>query len=617
MFSIKKLRGVNTVYSHLLKTFRLVWAASHYWTLAWMVLLLVQGLLPALSLTLTRQVVDNLVRVAGGGTEWTSIQKLLLPVGTMAIILVVGELLNGAIEWIRTAQAELVTDHVSQLIQQKSVEVDYSFYENSEYNDKLNQAREGASGRSLAMLESSGSLAKNSVTLFAIAAIMLPYGLWLPIIVIISAFPAFYMLLYLSKVQYAWSQRTTTDRRWLMYYDFLLTNNFAAAEVRLFDFAEYFQSRYQALRRRLRQEQFWLLKQQMLGRFAATVIVLLISGAVLAWMGWQVLLGLLTLGDLALFFQTFSQGQSLIKDLLSNLGQIYRNSLFVRNLFEFLQIPSQIIDPLDPVPIPTKIQRGICFRQVTFRYPGTDTAILENFDLTLPAGKIIAIVGDNGAGKSTLIKLLCRFYDPESGSIEVDGVNLQNFAVKSWRQQITALFQSYIPYSATAGQNIALGDIEASTLNGSTAKIEAAAKAAGIHEKITQLPQQYETLLGKLFPQATDLSGGQWQRLGLARAFFRQAQVIILDEPTSAMDPWAEHDWLERFRTLAHNRMAIVITHRFTLAMRADVIHVMRDGKIVESGSHEALLKQDGLYAESWRSQMESYSADEREQVCL
>ncbi|MCX7593395.1 MAG: ATP-binding cassette domain-containing protein, partial [Fischerella sp.] len=210
---------------------------------------------------------------------------------------------------------------------------------------------------------------------------------------------------------------------------------------------------------------------------------------------------------------------------------------------------------------------------------------------------------DNGAGKSTLIKLLCRFYDPESGSIELDGIDVRNFAVKEFRRLITVLFQSPIHYHTSAGENIALGDISAEF---NQAEIEAAAKASGIHDKIMRLPWGYQSMLGKLFPEGTDLSGGQWQRLALARAFFRRAQIVILDEPTSAMDPWAEYDWLERFRSLARGRMAIVITHRFTLAMQADIIHVMRDGQIVESGSHDQLLALDGLYAQSWKAQMES-----------
>ncbi|MCG6136152.1 MAG: ABC transporter ATP-binding protein/permease [Nostoc sp. LLA-1] len=568
-----------------------------------MVLLLVQGLLPAASLSLTPRVVNALVAVTGTGISAATIQTVLIPVGLLVGIMLLGELVNSAAEWIRTGQSELVQDYVSSLIHRQSVAVDYGLYEYSEYNDQLGRAREGASGRSLALLESTGSLLQNSITLIAIAALLLPYGVWLPVVLAISAFPAFCVLLYLNKVQYQWSQKTTTDRRWLMYYDLLLTNSATAAEVRLFDFGNYFQSAYQNLRCKLRNEQLQLLKQQTIGRFIAGLLGLIVSGLALAWIGRQVLLGILNLGDLALFFQAFKQGQGVVKSVLSNLGQIYRNGLFIGNLFEFLKIQPKIVDPLNPVPVPAKPQQGIEFRQVSFSYPGTQEPVLENFNLTLPAGKIVAIVGDNGAGKSTLIKLLCRFYDPDAGSIQLDGIDIREFSVQQLRRLITVLFQSPIPYYTSASENIALGDISAS-LN--QAEIETSAKASGIHEKISQLPLGYNTMLGKLFPQGTDLSGGQWQRLALARAFFRRAQIIILDEPTSAMDPWAEHDWLERFRTLASDRTAVVITHRFTLAMQADIIHVMRAGQIVESGNHGQLLALDGLYAQSWKTQMQT-----------
>lgn len=584
-----------------------MWAASRYWTVAWMVLLLIQGLLPAASISLTPQVVNALVAVSGSGVSAANVQKILVPVGLMAGIMLVGEVLGSGAEWIRTAQSELVQDYVTGLIQKQSVTVDYGFYEYSEYNDKLDRAREGASGRSLALLENTGSLLQNSVTLFAMAAVLVRYGLALPIILIISAFPAFYVLTYFNKLQYQWSQRTTTDRRWLMYYDYLLTRSATAAEVRLFDYADYFQSSYNNLRRRLRHEQFHLLKLQTLGRFVAAIIALIISGAAIAWMGRLVLLGSLTLGDLALFFQAFNQGQGIIKSLLSSLGQIYRNSLFIGNLFEFLQIQPKIVDQPNSLPVPSIPKQGIHFREVTFRYPGIEEPVLNNFNLMLPAGKIVVIVGDNGAGKSTLIKLLCRFYDPESGSIELDGIDIRQYSLKELRRLITVLFQSPIPYYTTVSENIALGDIWAAS---NQVEIEAAAKASGIHDKIMRMPQGYNTILGKLFPEGTELSGGQWQRLALARAFFRRAQIIILDEPTSAMDPWAEFDWLERFRTLASDRTAIVITHRFTLAMRADIIHVMRAGQIVESGNHDELLALDGLYAESWKSQMQASSSN-------
>lgn len=569
--------------------------------LAWIVLLVVQGLLPVATVYLTRLLVDRIVAVAGKGMTGESIQFILVPAILMAGVLLLAEFLLSAIGWVRTAQSELVQDYITTLVHEKSVAVDIAFYESPDYHDHLNRARSDASSRSLALLENSGSLLQNSITLLAMTAILLPYGVWLPAFLLLSTLPAFYIVLRLNRRHHQWWQRTTTDRRWLQYYELLLTNDAVAAELRLFNLGSYFQSAYQMLRQRLRIEHLKLVKAQTLSRFGASAIALSISGIAVAWMARQVLLGIITLGDLALFYQAFNQGQTLMRSLLGNLGEIYKNSLFIRDLLEFLRLQPRVISPPKPLPIPLAIKQGIHFRQVTFRYPGSERAVLTDFNLTIPAGKMVAIVGDNGAGKSTLIKLLCRFYDPESGGIELDGADLRDFSVEELRGLITVLFQFPIPYYVTAAQNIAVGDLAAAP---STAEIEAAARGAGIHETIARLPQGYNTPLGKWFPGGTDLSGGEWQRLALARSFLRRAQMIILDEPTSAMDPWAEFDWLERFRTLANGRTALVITHRFTLAMRADMIHVMRDGQIVESGNHDALLAQGGLYAQSWTAQM-------------
>lgn len=597
---IAKVQGNASQFYYLPQTLHLIWNASHYWTVAWVVLLIIQGALPAATVYLTRLVVDSLLASVGTGISWESIQTLLFPVGLMAGTLLLTELLAGLNQWVQTAQSELVQEHISGLIHAQSVAIDYACYESSEYSDRLERARDSASDSPLSLLENMGSVLQNSITLFAMAAILLPYGIELTLVLILSALPAFYVTFRANLLRYQWSLRTTTDWRRLYYYEMLLTNSTSAAEIRLFNLGTYFQTAYRSVRRRLRLEQMQLLKDQSVGRLVAGAIALLISGIALAWMGYQVLLGLITLGDLALFYQAFNRGQGIIKALLQNLGQLYRNSLFVSNLFEFLQLQPQVIDPPHPYPVPLPFKQGICFQNVTFRYPGSDLPVLQNFNLTIPAGKIVAIVGDNGAGKSTLIKLLCRFYDPAAGRIELDGVDLRDFSVAELRQAITVLFQSPVPYYVKVSQNISFGDISATL---SHADIEAAGREAGIHEKLKRLPQGYDSQLGKAFPNGTDLSGGEWQRLALARSFLRKAQLIILDEPTSAMDPWTEQDWLARFRVMATGRTAVVITHRFTLARQADIIHVMRAGEIVESGSHEDLLKQNGLYAESWRSQ--------------
>jgi ATP-binding cassette subfamily B protein len=392
--------------------------------------------------------------------------------------------------------------------------------------------------------------------------------------------------------------RTTADERRTWYYDWLLTSHEAASELRLFGLGERFQSAYAALRKRLRGEKFQLAQSQAIGEFTAGALALLAGGASLLWMAWRAIRGWITPGDLALFYQAFQQGLGLMRSLLQNLGQLYSSSLFLGNLFEFLALEPTVLNAPSPSPMPAALASGIHFDRVTFQYPGAREPTLSDFSLTIPAGRIVSLVGPNGAGKSTFVKLLCRFYDPLGGRVELDGRDLRSFRIEDLRRHITVLFQEPVRYNATAGENIRLGDQGASE-----AEIETAAVSAGADAIVRRLPAGYDNALGKLFIEGAELSTGEWQRIALARAFLRQAPILILDEPTSAMDPWAEAEWIDRFRSLAHGRTAILITHRLTTAMRADEIHVFSEGRVVESGSHEELLRRGGLYAQSWARQ--------------
>ena len=599
----KRIADIRQQLIYIPRAFGLVWAAAHRWTLAWAVLLVGNGLLPAATVYLSRPLVDSLVRVAGSGGDWATLRPTLLLAGLMVGLMLLTEALQSAADWVRSAQAELLQDHISDLIHAKSVAVDLQFYETPEYHDRLYQARDEAGGRALALIESLGGLVQNGITLLAMAAILLPYGLWLPLLLFLSTLPALLVVVRYSLRSHAWAQRSTADHRRGWYYDWLLTGSEPAAELRLFGLGSYFQGAYQSLRRQLREERLAIIRSQGLAQLGAAVLALALTGAALAWMFWRALLGLVSLGDLALFYQAFSRGQGLMRGLLLEVGQIYSNSLFLGNLFAFLDLEPVIIDPPAPAAAPARLQRGVRFRDVTFRYPGSERVALDRFSLDIPAGQTVAIVGANGAGKSTLLKLLCRFYDPEAGQIELDGTNLRDFALGDLRRLVTVLFQSPVQYQATAGENIALGDLASAP---TAEQLAAAAGSAGAHELITRLPSGYESQLGKWFADGSELSGGEWQRVALARAFLRQAPLILLDEPTSFMDSWAEADWFERLRRLADGRTAVIITHRFTIAMRADVIHVMHQGRIVESGSHDELVARGGRYAESWFEQMQA-----------
>ncbi|GIV76712.1 MAG: HlyB/MsbA family ABC transporter [Litorilinea sp.] len=590
---------------YLLRTLGMVWTAARPWTLAWIGLLILQGILPVATVYLTRALVDNLVLALESQAGWMAYGTVLPLAGGLVGVLLSTRLLAYGADFVRTAQAELVTDHVSALIHDQSMAVDLSFYERADYYDRLYRAQYHALERPLILLESLGAVLQNGLTLVAMAAVLLPYGVGLPVALVASSLPALYVLLEHRYRFHCWRLKNTENERRTWYYNWLLTDREPAAELRMFDLGPHFQSRFQTLRRQLRNERIRLAWDQGEAEAVAGTGSLLIMGGALAWMLWKVMQGLFSLGDLALFAQAFQQGQRLMGTLFESLGDIYSNSLFLSDLFSFLALKPTVADPEKPVAVPTPLRQGIRFDGVTFRYPGSARAALKNFHLEIPAGQIVAIVGANGAGKSTLIRLLCRFYDPDQGRILLDDVDLRCFRLQELRRQITVLFQEPIRYQDTARENIVLGDRLA--VNGFPA-VQAAARAAGADSFIAGLPRGYETLLGRWFKEGCELSGGEWQRLALARAYWRLAPILVLDEPTSAMDPWAEHDWLQRFRRLAAGRTVLMITHRFTTAMYADMIHVMEAGQVVESGSHDQLLAQGGRYARSWRQQMQGVS---------
>ncbi len=562
-----------------------------------------QGLLPAATVYLTKVLVDGLAAAIGTGLSWESARPVLIPALLMGGILLLSQVLQGVIGWVRAAQAELVEDFIKALIHEKAVAVDLEFYETPEQSDRMARANSEASTRSLSLLQNLGGLLQNLLTLIAVAALLIPYSLWLPLILLISTLPALWVVIHHNVLHHNWWERTTEDRRWATYFDGVLTFPFTAAEVRLFGLARHFQEAYKALRRDLRESRLRLMRNQNIAQLGAGILALVVTAATLAWMAMRALRGAATLGDIALFYQAFNQGQGLVRALLSSLGQLYADALFLEHLFTFLDLRPKLKSPPDPLPVPTMLQQGIAFKNVSFCYPGSEHLALRNFDLHLPAGQTIALVGPNGAGKTTMTKLLCRFYDPTEGSIEIDGIDLRALDLEELRRRCTVMFQYPVHYIATVAENIAMGDLETSP---DRDRIEAAARGGGAHEIAEQLPHGYDTLLGKQFRGGVELSGGQWQRITLARAFYRESPIVILDEPTSFMDSWAETLWLDRFRELVRGRTAIIVTHRFTTAMRADVIHVMDEGRVVESGTHKQLLDQGGLYAASWTAQMQA-----------
>ncbi|MDG4554902.1 MAG: ABC transporter ATP-binding protein [Candidatus Competibacter sp.] len=585
---------------HLPWALGLIWRATRGWTLAWAVLMVAQGLLPVAVVLLTRTLVDSLVATVQAPGDGPALRQSLVWVALMAGLLLLTEGLRSISAWVRTAQAEWLRDDLDDRIHAQAAHLDLSYYETPEYYDQLHRARVDARDRPRALLENIGNLTQNGLTLLAMAGILWGYAPWLPLVLIGGALPALWVAARTIMRFHRWRVRNTGHERRANYYDWMLTWDRAAAELRLFDLGDSFRTAYRAVRARLRGERLQLARQQMWAELGADAAALLAMGLTIAWMVGRLMQGLASLGDLALFYQVFSQGQKLLRTALGSVGEMYSNLLFLGNLYEFLALRPLIAEPRDPSSPPSDAPGTIRLEKVSFRYPGSQRLALDSFDLTLPAGQIVAIVGENGAGKSTLLKLLCRLYDPEAGRVSWDGIDLRELALADWRRRITVLFQEPVHYHDTVAYNIACGDLAVAS---DEAAMVAAAEAAGAEKSIQRLPHGYETVLGKWFGGA-ELSVGEWQRLALARAFLRRSALLILDEPTSAMDSWAEADWLARFRDLAAGRTALVITHRFTTALHADVIHVMGQGRILESGGHAELLARGGRYAQSWTQQL-------------
>lgn len=600
----ERLRNVITITFRFQKAVRFVWDAGPVWVIGNVALLIVRGLLPILSLYLLKLVVDTVsaaLLAPAGARDFQPVLQVLLLAGAVALA-------NGVVSQIGEAftrvQGLTVIDYMNDVLQEKGMQMDMEFYENSQYQDTLHRAQREAAFRPLVILNSLASILQNTISLVGVAWLLIAFHWSVVPLMLVAVLPGVIVRLWHSNRQFKLDRQNTLKERQSWYYHMILVGTDFAKEVRIFGLGNTLRQRYQKLRveiRRLKVRLEW--RHASLNVVAQVVSVVVIYG-LFALIAYRTIQGSQTLGDFVMYFQAFQRGEGFLRGLLNGMARLYENNLFLMNLYEFLGLERKLAEPAQPRAVPAPIRDGIYFENVSFSYPNQDRVVLKNINLHVRSGEVIALVGENGSGKTTLVKLLCRLYDPTAGRIQIDGVDLREFSTEALRRQIGVIFQDYAKYELTAADNIWFGGVHHPE---SLERISAAARLSDIHDTIMGLKKGYDTQLGVLFFNGQQLSIGQWQKVALARAFFRDSQVLILDEPTSALDPKAEYELFLKFRELLDGRTAILISHRMSTVRMADRIYVIKEGCITESGSHEELLASNGIYAQFFTQQAESY----------
>lgn len=496
------------------------------------------------------------------------------------------------------------TLHANHVLLRQATRLDLAHYEQPEFYDILNRAQESGSSYPVKVMETLTTLAGQLITLAGLVILLLQFNPLMLMLLLITSLPNFWMGVSFSSRRFWMMRRQTQSGRMADYLQKILTNSAFAKEVRLFDLGEYLLQQWQQIRSQFNQESAQLAAKQASTRFAVSLLAQFGFYGAYTWVLVQTVRGAITLGDLTLYSGAFQQSQNLMQSLLLNIAIIYEHNLYVSQYFEFLSLQPQVINPPQPLFFPSPMQLGLALRHVTFTYPDASEPTLYNLNLTVKPGESIALVGENGAGKTTLLKVITRLYDIDQGEITIDGIPIQRFDLKDLRRNVGVVFQDFARYNLSVQDNIGFGDLRH---RDDLQRIKQAAKDAGAKRMIMQLSKKYQTILGKTFPDSAELSGGQWQKIGLSRAFMSPAQILILDEPTAALDAIAEHDLFQRFRQLAQGKMTFLVSHRFSTVRMADRIVVLERGRIVEVGSHDELIAQKTLYADMFHLQAASY----------
>ena len=590
----------------------LVWQTSPRLTVGTLLLRLVRALLPVATLYVGKLIIDEVVlraRAPGAPAsfgDWLAsgqLDRLLWLLGAEFGLAVLSDVLGRVVSLLDSLMAERFSTTTSLRLMEHAATLDLEDFEDSELQDRLDRARRQASGRMPLMSQLFGQ-AQDVVTILSFGAGLAAYAPWLIVLLVVALVPAFVGEAHFNARSYALAYGRTADQRELDYVRQTGASVETAKEVKIFGLNAFLIERYRQLA-----QSFYDANRRLAQRRAAwggALTALGTGGYYVAYgyLAWRTLAGQFSIGDLTFLAGSFRRLRTLLESLLSGFSSTAGQALYLDDLFSFFTIEPEIHSPANPRPFPSPIREGFRFEDVGFIYPGAERWAVRHLSFALQAGEVLALVGENGAGKTTLVKLLARLYDPDEGRILLDGHDLKEYDLAELRANIGVIFQDFVRYHLTAADNIAVGRIEA---RADRPRIEAAAERSLADEVIRRLPAGYDQIVGKRFRGGVDLSGGEWQKVAIARAYMRDAQLLILDEPTAALDARSEFEVFQRFKELSAGRTAVLISHRFSSVRMADRILVLAGGTVEAMGTHEELLGQRGRYAELFELQAAGY----------
>ena len=600
--NIRELRTLGLIPRFL----RMIWQVAPRLAVSNALLRLAQAAIPLLMLYAGKQIIDEIVRLASqyqSARDWRDLNVLWMWVGIELALAVVNSVLGRAIALTDSLLGDLVSNDSSVRIMRHAASLDLFQFENAEFYDKLEKARTQTNGRTM-LLSMVLSEIQDFTTFVFLVGGLAAYSPWLIALLALAIVPSFVGETHFNRRSYSLTNSWTPERRELDYLRFIGAGDQTAKEIKLFGLERFLTDRFKDISHR-----YYLANRSLAisrafwGALFGLIAILAYYGAYVVII-WQTVQGLLTLGTLGFLAGSFQRIQGLLQGIMTRFSRMAEMSLYLRDFFDFLAMQPLSHKHTAGLPAPRPIREGFVFENVGFRYPESERWALRNLNFTLRAGEKLALVGENGAGKTTIVKLLAHLYEPTEGRILLDGVPLCDYDPEDLRSQIGVIFQDYYRFAFTASENIAIGDIAQSD---NRPLIAEAAHKSLADAVIAQLPAGYEQMLGKRFQNGVELSGGQWQKVALARAYMRDAQLIILDEPTAALDARAENEVFLRFAELIAGKTGVIISHRFSTVRMADRILVLEDGAVAELGSHDELLQRGGLYAELFRLQAKGY----------